>query len=100
MKDELLRLKEENDMLKKQNERLISELEECHKDINKQISVLRSVKAEIRRQQVQLDALKVQNAELKYRFDRIENHPIGKILFKIYRNLRELKHRFSDRKTG
>ncbi len=106
MNEELLRLKEENLLLKEENEglrqenmRLAAEIKACYDDINNQINMLSSVKTEMRRYEVQLTALKSQNSELKYKFARIENNPIGKILFKIYRNLRELKHRYIDRKV-
>jgi len=93
MNDELLQLKAENEKLKKENERLVSVIEDCHKTLDEQIAVLTSVKVEMRRYEVQLNTLKSENADLKNKFARLENNPIGRILFKLYRNLREIKHR-------
>lgn len=93
MNDELLQLKAENEKLKKENERLVSVIEDCHKTLDEQIAVLTSVKVEMRRYEVQLNTLKSENADLKNKFARLENNPIGRILFKLYRNLREIRHR-------
>lgn len=98
MEDKLKQLQLENEKLKQQNERLVNEIELCHKELGAQISVLNSVKTEMRRYEVQLDTFKAQNAELKHRFDVIENNPICKILLQLYRNLREIKHRLIDRR--
>lgn len=93
LQDENSSLRKELEKLKNENIRLVGEIENCHKDMSEQIAVLTAVKVEMRRYEVQLNTLKSENAELKYRFARMENNPIGKILFKLYRNLRELKHR-------
>ncbi len=93
MNEEFLQLRAENEELKKENERLISIIEDCHKTLDEQIAVLTSVKVEMRRYEVQLNTLKSENADLKNKFARLENNPIGRILFKLYRNLREIKHR-------
>ncbi len=100
MDKELLQLKAENEELLRKNKeleeenlRLVNIIEDCYKEINNQISLLSSVKVELRRYEVQLDTLKSENSSLKYKFARIEKNPIGKILFKLYRNLRDLKHR-------
>ena len=100
MDKELLQLKAENEELLRKNKeleeenlRLVNTLAECHTELGNQIALLSSVKIELRRYEVQLNTLKSENSSLKYKFAMIERHPIGKILFKIYRNLRELKHR-------
>lgn len=93
MNEEFLQLSAENEELKKENERLVKMLEDCHKTLDEQIAILSSVKVEMRRYEVQLNTLKSENADLKNKFARLETNPIGRILFKLYRNLREIKHR-------
>lgn len=100
MNDELIKLRAEYEELQKQNQalteentRLVGIIEECHNELNEQITVLTAVKVEMRRYEVQLNTLKSENADLKNKFAKLENNPIGRILFKLYRNLREIKHR-------
>lgn len=93
LKQENASLRKELEEMKSENLRLVDEIENCHREISEQIAVLTSIKVEMRRYEVQLNTLKSENSELKNRFARMENNPIGKILFKLYRNLREIKHR-------
>lgn len=90
---ELEALQLENERLKRQNEELLGEIKQCRNDICKQIEVVSSVKKELRRYEVQINSLKTENNEFKNKFARIENNPIGKLLLKIYRWLREMKRR-------
>lgn len=84
---------EENKRLKEENEYLLSEIKTCRDDICKQIETVTSIKKEIRRYEVQINSLKTENEEFKNKFAKIENNPIGQLLLKIYRFLRELKRR-------
>lgn len=84
---------QENERLKKENEALLNEIKNCRDDVCKQIGVITSVKKEMRRYEVQINSLKTENEELKRRFAKIEDNPIGKLLLKIYRFLREMKRR-------
>lgn len=86
-------IEEENERLKKENEQLLEEIKNCRDDICRQIDAVTSIKKEMRRYEVQINSLKTENEELKNKFARIENNPIGKMLLKIYRFLRELKRR-------
>lgn len=83
----------ENKMLKEENEYLLSEIKVCRDDICNQIETITSVKKELRRYEVQINSLKTENEEFKNKFARIENNPIGQLLLKIYRFLREIKRR-------
>lgn len=91
--DEYKVIQKENEHLKKENERLLEEIKVCRDDVCKQIDVITSIKKEIRRYEVQINSLKTENDELKNKFARIENNPIGNMLLKIYRFLREVKRR-------
>lgn len=86
-------LLEENKRLKEENEYLLSEIKNCRDDICKNIETVTSIKKEIRRYEVQINSLKTENEEFKNKFAKIENNPIGQLLLKIYRFLRELKRR-------
>lgn len=86
-------LQAENERLKKQNEELLGEIRQCRNDICKQIEVVTSVKKELRRYEVQINSLKTENEEFKNKFSKIENNPIGRLLLKVYRWLREMKRR-------
>lgn len=90
---ELEALRIENERLKRQNEELLGEIKQCRNDICKQIEVVTSVKKELRRYEVQINSLKTENDEFKNKFAKIENNPIGRLLLKIYRWLREMKRR-------
>lgn len=91
LRQENLRLIEENDKLCKSNDTLIEALKSCHNDITGQVDVLMALKKEMLSYEVQLESMTAENVTLKTRIDKIENNPIGKIAFKTYRNLRDLK---------
>lgn len=93
MNNDFEALQKENEQLKLENEALILEIKNCRDDLNRQIAVISSIKKDIRRYEVQLNSLKTENAEFKNKFARIENNPIGRFALKIYRWLREMKHR-------
>lgn len=93
MADDKKALIQEIQRLKTENLKLLNELKICRDEICKLIGVITSIKKEIRRFEVQINSLKTENEELKNRFARIENHPIGKLALKAYRFLRELKRR-------
>ncbi|MBQ8210614.1 MAG: hypothetical protein IJZ35_08540 [Clostridia bacterium] len=90
---ELELLKQQNEALRKENTYLVQQLAECHDSVCSQITVMTVLKKDIRRYEVQLNSLKAENAALKAKFDKIENNFIGRLLLKVYRILRELKHR-------
>ncbi len=83
----------ENERLRHENEELAHHLKSCYDDLNRQIAVLTAIKKDIRRYEVQLNSLKTENAEFKSKFARIQNNPLGKFALKVYRWLREMKHR-------
>ncbi|MCD7774860.1 MAG: hypothetical protein LUG85_00250 [Clostridiales bacterium] len=93
MDDYLKRLQQENEQLKNDNALLLSELKACRDDLSEEAEALTVIKKEMRRCDVQLNSLKTENEELKNKFAKIENNPIGRFLLKIYRWLRELKRR-------
>lgn len=83
----------ENKRLKEENEYLLGEIKTCRDDICKQIETVTAIKKEVRRYEVQINSLKTENEEFKNKFAKIENNPIGQLLLKIYRFLREMKRR-------
>lgn len=92
-KEELLK---ENEELKKKIEELLDEIEHARQTNLKTLSLLNEVKKELRRADVQINSLKTENEEFKNKFAKIENNPIGAMLLKIYRYLREIKRRRLD----
>ncbi len=87
-------LKQENEKLKSQNERLLNIIKKTREDLDRETAVLTSLKNEARRLDVQLNSLKTENEELKNKFAKIENNPIGGLALKVYRTLREAKRRY------
>lgn len=92
--DDIQKLKEENERLKKLNGKLLKELKICRDDICSQIETVASVRNELRRKDVQLNSLKTENNEFKNKFAKIENNSVGRLMLGVYRLLRELKRRY------
>ncbi len=92
--DDIQKLKEENERLKKLNGELLKELKICRDDICSQIETAASVRNELRRKDVQLNSLKTENNEFKNKFAKIENNSVGRLMLGVYRLLRELKRRY------
>lgn len=86
-------LRKKIEELQRENDYLVSEIKNCHSDIEKQIAVMTAVKKDLRRYEVQLNSLKTENAEFKNKFAKLENNPIGRYALKIYRWLKEMKRR-------
>ncbi len=86
----------EVEQLKKDNEFLLNELKDCHDTLNEQIALLTSLKRNMQRYEVQINSLKNENNDLKNKFAKIENNPLGSYALKIYRWLREIKHRIAE----
>ncbi|MCI5538825.1 MAG: hypothetical protein MR390_08950 [Oscillospiraceae bacterium] len=81
--------------LKEDNARLLSELKQCYSDIENQTAVLSSVKKDLRRYEVQINSLKVENDNFKRKFSIIENNFIGSRLLNVYRKYKNVILRFS-----
>lgn len=86
-------LRKENEELRRENDYLISEIKNCHSEIEREIAVVTAIKKDLRRYEVQLNSLKTENAEFKNKFAKIENNPVGKFGLTVYRHLREMKRR-------
>ncbi len=91
LRQENLKLIEENHRLRQSNDTLIDALKSCHNDISSQVDVLMTLKKEMISYEVQLDSMTAENVALKARISKIENNPIGKVALQTYRNLRDLK---------
>lgn len=85
----------EIEKLKEDNARLLSELRQCCSDIENQTAVLSSVKKDLRRYEVQINSLKVENDNFKRKFSLIENNFIGSRLLRFYRKYKNVILRFS-----
>ncbi len=85
----------EIEKLKEDNARLLSELKQCYSDIESQTAVLSSVKKDLRRYEVQINSLKVENDNFKRKFSIIENNFIGSRLLNVYRKYKNVILRFS-----
>ncbi len=91
LRQENLRLAEENRKLRQSNDMFIDVIKDCHNDISNQINVLTTLKKEMLSYEVQLDSVTAENVALKARMGRIEGNPIGKVALQTYRNIRDLK---------
>ena len=85
----------EIEKLKEDNARLLYELKQCYSDIENQTAVLSSVKKDLRRYEVQINSLKVENDNFKRKFSIIENNFIGSRLLNVYRKYKNVILRFS-----
>ena len=72
---------------------LIAELTACRETLAQAETALAQAKKDMRRAQVQLDALKTENEEFKRKFAMIENSVPGAAALKVYRALREFRRR-------
>lgn len=92
--ENLEKIIDENERLKRLNGELLEELKVCRDDICKQIEAIYSIKNELRRYEVQLNSLKTENEAFKNKFAKIENNSVGKLMLGTYRMLREIKRRY------
>ena len=72
---------------------LLAELQDCRRDLQTALAALEQSKKYLRRCEVQIDSLKAENTELKNKFAKIENNPIGSRMLQVYRLVREYRRR-------
>lgn len=87
---EQLASRQEIESLKADRQRLLEELERCYEDLNVQSALLSSVKKNLRRYEVQINSLKMENDNFKRKFGIIENNFFGSILLDIYRKYKNI----------
>ena len=85
-----LTFEQEIEKLKADRQRLIEELERCYEDLNVQSALLSSLRKNLRRYEVQINSLKMENDNFKRKFGIIENNFFGSILLDIYRKYKNI----------
>jgi len=85
-----LTCEQEIEKLKADRQRLIEELERCYEDMNVQSALLSSLRKNLRRYEVQINSLKMENDNFKRKFGIIENNFFGSILLDIYRKYKNI----------
>lgn len=80
-------------MTTEEQKALLDELAGARDDLAEAEKTITALRRDLRRKDVQLASLKTENEEFKTKFASIENNPLGKIAFSVYRRVREYRRR-------